>query len=197
MQSSNVMANNVRLLHDRLFKNIVSLDKLLSIQNRLFGGDYNSFENFMNMKEDTSFTFNLSNISFDSLDSSILNTMYKDGRAFSHLSELWLQDNCPMLKHVTKCKDHDFINRTNDTKYDAKTWTSNKLDFRPSNMLGKGRSFDKEVFDEKCNKLTYIVVSNINFPEIKVRFIKGCDLVQLYPKGYISTNKNELDKFFI
>ena len=197
MQSNNVMASNIKILHDKLFKNIVTLEKLKAIQNKLFNEDYNKFENFMSMKEDTSFTFKLTNINFDSLDKSILDSMFKDGRIFSHLSERWLEDNCPMLKHISGCKDHDFVNKTDDTKYDAKTWTSRKLDFRPSNMLGKGRTFDKEIFDEKCNKLTYIVVSNIDFPEIKVRFIKGSDLVQLYPKGYISTNKNELDKFFI
>jgi hypothetical protein len=52
-------------------------------------------------------------------------------------------------------------------------------------MIGVGRVFDKQKFEEKANKLIYIIVSNINFPEIKIKFVKGSDLIIKYPKGEI------------
>mgnify|MGYP001388398666 FL=1 len=196
LKSTNGMANNMINLHENSFKNLVSIDKLCDIKERLFKENFNNFENFVKLEENKTYIFKLGNISFESLDKNTLDTMFKDGRIFSHFSEHWLEDNCPILKHVTGCKDHDFVNKVNQTQYDAKTWTARKLDFRPSNMLGKGRTFDKEIFDKKCNKLTYIIISNVDFPEIKVKFIKGCDLIKLYPKGYVYTNEEELNKFF-
>ena len=61
-------------------------------------------------------------------------------------------------------------------------------------MVGKGRKFDQEVFDEKSKKLLYIIISNVNLPEIKIKFIRGVDLVVDYPKGKIPFK--DLDKFF-
>ena len=96
-----------------------------------------------------------------------------------------MEKNYP-LNHVTGCKDHDFVDRTYpDTKYDEKTFTSKGCSFVPSNMLGQGRSFNQEVFIEKSSKLIYCIVSNVNFPEIKIRFVNGPDLVAQYPKGKI------------
>ena len=111
--------------------------------------------------------------------------IFKDGRPFSHFIEKWMEKNYP-LNHVTGCKDHDFVDRTYpDTKYDEKTFTSKGCSFVPSNMLGQGRSFNQEVFNEKSSKLIYCIVSNVNFPEIKIRFVNGPDLVAQYPKGKI------------
>ena len=61
-------------------------------------------------------------------------------------------------------------------------------------MIGQGREFDQEVFEEKTKKLVFCIVSNINFPNIKVRFIKGSELLLKYPKGKISSN--DFIKFF-
>lgn len=36
--------------------------------------------------------------------------------------------------------------------------------FMPSRMIGTGRKFEKDEFEEKANKLIYCIVSNINFP---------------------------------
>ena len=111
--------------------------------------------------------------------------IFKDGRPFSHFIEKWMEKNYP-LNHVTGCKDHDFVDSTYpDTKYDEKTFTSKGCSFVPSNMLGQGRSFNQEVFNEKSSKLIYCIVSNVNFPEIKIRFVNGPDLVTQYPKGKI------------
>ena len=64
----------------------------------------------------------------------------------------------------------------------------------PSNMIGEGRKFDKEIFEEKAKKLIYIIVSNINFPEIKIKFVRGIDLIVDYPDGKIPSK--DFVKFF-
>ena len=111
--------------------------------------------------------------------------IFKDGRPFSHFIEKWIEKNYPLI-HITGCKDHDFVDRVfSETKYDEKTFTSKGCSFVPSNMLGQGRSFKAEVFKEKSSKLIYCIVSNVNFPEIKIRFINGSELDEKYPKGKI------------
>ena len=55
----------------------------------------------------------------------------------------------------------------------------------PSNMLGQGRSFVQEEFQNKTKGLVFCIVSNVNFPEIKVRFVRGSELIKKYPKGKV------------
>ena len=55
-------------------------------------------------------------------------------------------------------------------------------------MIGTGRTFNEELFKEKAQKLIYCIVSNINFPEIKIKFVKGIYLLENYPKGIIPLN---------
>ena len=61
-------------------------------------------------------------------------------------------------------------------------------------MKGQGRTFDKDVFENKTKRLVFCCVSNINFPEIKVKFIQGKDLLQQYPSGFIPLK--DFSKFF-
>ncbi len=61
-------------------------------------------------------------------------------------------------------------------------------------MIGQGRTFNEEVFNEKASKLIYIIVSNVYFPQIKVKFIKGIDLIKTYQNGIIKFKDH--DNFF-
>jgi hypothetical protein len=61
-------------------------------------------------------------------------------------------------------------------------------------MLGQGRCFNQDEFQEKTNGLVFCIVSNINFPEIKIRFVRGSDLIKKYPKGKIPFK--DYEKFF-
>jgi hypothetical protein len=129
--------------------------------------------------------FTLSNVAFDCLPPEQLAKIFNDGRVFSHLIEPWLAEKFP-ITHVTGNKEYDFIdNSDQNIKSDAKTFTAGGCNFRPSNMIGSRRKFDQTLFEEKANKLIYILVSNINFPEIRVKFISGADLIVQYPKGKI------------
>ncbi len=139
-------------------------------------------------------THQIEDYGFGNLPKVSVAEIYKDGRAFSHLIEPWLAKNYP-LEHVPGCKSYDFKDlHYTETRYDAKTFTKGGCSFCPSNMLGQGRTFDQEVFQEKTEKLIFCVVSNINFPEIKVKFIAGTTLLSLYPRGKIP--RNDFIKFF-
>jgi hypothetical protein len=131
------------------------------------------------------YTHVLKNIGFDNLSVDKVHSIFKDGRVFSHLIEPWVANEYN-LTHVTGCKGYDFIDNMNkEILIDEKTFTKRGLSFTPSNMKGQGRSFVRDVFEEKTKKLRFCCVSNINFPEIKIKFIDGTDLLKLYPNGTI------------
>jgi hypothetical protein len=140
------------------------------------------------------FIHTLTNYGFDCLPSEMVTKIFKDARVFSHFIEPWLAANYPIV-HVTGCKKFDHVDAHDATiQYDEKTFTLGGCKLMPSNMIGQGRKFDPEVFAEKAKKLIYIIVSNIAFPLIKVRFMRGSDLIVTYPKGFIPLK--DLDKFF-
>jgi hypothetical protein len=121
-----------------------------------------------------------------------MNEIFKDGRAFAHFIEAWLALNYD-FSHVKGCKKYDFID-SEGRKYDEKTFTINGCSCSPSNMKGAGRKFDQQKFDDSASNLIYVVVSNVHFPEIKVKFVKGDELMVHYPKGEIPLK--DFDKFF-
>ena len=96
-------------------------------------------------------TFNhtISNFTFGNLPEEVCKEIWKDGRPFSHFIEGWISHNYP-LTHVKGCKKYDFTDRNHpEILYDEKTFTSKGCKFCPSNMIGQGRTFDKELFEEK------------------------------------------------
>ena len=131
------------------------------------------------------FTHTIKNYTFGNLSEEICREIWKDGRPFSHFIEAWICEYYP-LTHVKGCKQYDFRDENNpEIIYDEKTFTKKGCSFCPSNMLGQGRKFDQEIFTEKTKKLIFCIVSNIEFPEIKVRFVKGDVLLEKYPSGKI------------
>jgi hypothetical protein len=146
------------------------------------------------VKYNVTFTHFIEYFSFGNIPKDIMIDTYKDGRAFSHFIEPWLAINYPLI-HITGCKQYDHININNHSiKYDQKTFTKRGCKFMPSNMIGEGRTFNKEKFEEKAKELIYIIISNVNFPEIKIKFIRGIDLIVDYPNGIIPLK--DFNKFF-
>lgn len=140
------------------------------------------------------FIHTITNVSFGELPIELVNEIFKDGRPFSHFIEKWIEKNYP-LKHIPGCKKYDFTDINHEeTKYDEKTFTKGGCKYCPSNMIGQGRVFNQKEFEEKSKKMVFCIVSNINFPEIKIRFMKGEDLIKIYPKGII--NLKDHNKFF-
>ena len=146
---------------------------------------------------DTTYTHVIENFGFGDIPISEVIEIYKDGRPFSHFIEAWLAHNYPLIRNQNKCGKYDFTDRNNENiKYDEKTFTKTKggCKFMPSNMIGEGRTFNKEIFEEKAKKLIYIIVSNIHFPVIKIKFVRGIHLMIRYPTGIIPLK--DFDKFF-
>ena len=140
------------------------------------------------------FIHTIENFSFGGLSQDTLIQIYKDGRPFSYFIEKWLSEHYP-LKHIDKCKQYDFEDiNSSEILYDEKTFTNRGCKFYPSNMIGEGRQFNQSIFEEKANKLIYIIVSNINFPEIKIKFMRGSDMIIKYPKGEIKLK--DFNEFF-
>lgn len=140
------------------------------------------------------FVHNITNISFGNLSIEIMNEIFQDGRPFSHFIEQWLAINYPII-HEKGCKSYDHKDSNNcEILYEQKTFTKLGCKFCPSNMLGEGRKFNKEIFEEKAKKLIYIIVSNIDFPEIKIKFVRGTELLKQYPTSKIPLK--DFDKFF-
>jgi hypothetical protein len=143
----------------------------------------------------TTTTHQINNYGFDNIPKEACEVILKDGRAFSYFIEPWLAGKYP-LTHVKGCKSYDFTDKKHpEILYDEKTFTKGGCRFCPSNMIGVGRKFDKGVFEEKCDKLIFCVVSNINFPVIKIRFVKGSELAAKYPKDGKIPFKDH-DEFF-
>lgn len=140
------------------------------------------------------FTHIIKDYSFGNLSKKTMCELYKDGRAFSYFIEPWLAKHYPLI-HVKKNKDHDFIDKNNpNILYDEKTFTHNGCKFCPSNMIGQGRIIDKKIFKKKTKKLIFCIVSNIEFPKIKLKFVRGKDLLSKYPNINIPISK--MNEFF-
>lgn len=150
------------------------------------------FEPIPSVELNKVFDFTIKNIGFDNLPNDTVNQIFKDGRVFSHFIEHWLASNYS-LTHIKGCKDHDFIDPNNsEIHYDQKTFTKGGCKFMPSSMIGTGRIFNQSEFEKKASKLIYCIVSNINFPEIKIIFIRGSTLIIKYPTGIIPFNQHDI-----
>lgn len=131
------------------------------------------------------FLHTISGYGFGNLLDEECKNIYKNGVPFSHFIEAWIANNYP-LTHIKGCKKYDFIdNKYAEILYDEKTFTKYGCSFCPSNMKGQGRIFDKNVFEEKSKKLIFCIVSNVDFPNIKIKFVRGAELLVTYPKGNI------------
>lgn len=136
----------------------------------------------------------IKNFTFHTLPPEVTSKLFQDGRVFSHFIEHQLAQDFG-LTHVSGCKSHDMVDPLNpEIKYEQKTFTARGCKIMPSSMIGKGRKFDKTIFAEKAAKLIYIIVSNADFPNIKIKFSAGTDMVALYPNGSIPFSDH--DKFF-
>lgn len=139
----------------------------------------------MNIEFNMTFTHTIENVAFGTLPPAILSQIFRDGRIFSHFMEHTLAQDYK-LTHVPGCKGYDLVNPSDPTiKYDQKTFTKGGCTFAPSYMKGVGRTFNKEEFNKKVKDMIYVIVSNVNFPEIKIRFVKGSELAAKYPRGEI------------
>ena len=137
-------------------------------------------------------TFTVENISFGDLNQDELAKMFTDGRLASHFLERQLEIWYPKLTFVDG-KGYDHIDEEGNL-YDQKCFTKGGLAFAPSNMIGGSRSINEEVATEHCKDITYIACDIIDFPTVRVKFVKGSDLMKEYKNFKIP--KSQREKFF-
>lgn len=138
------------------------------------------------------FKFTLKNISFDNIPTHKLIKLFKDGRHASHVLELWIETNFEDIKKID-VKNHDFID-SKDNYMEAKNFTKNGAKFMPSRMLGVGRKYIKEEADKVIKSNIYVITDINDMPTIKIKFVKGDDLLKKYPKAVIPFKLR--DEFF-
>lgn len=140
------------------------------------------------VKLNKTYVHTINNFGFDNIPKHIISELYKDGRYFSHVSEQWIEENYP-LRTIYGCQKFDFQDiKYPETFYEAKTFTKYGCNFRSSFMKGTGRVFNDNLFQIHTKNAVFCIISNVNFPEIRVKFISGVDLLKLYPSGIISYN---------
>jgi hypothetical protein len=118
-----------------------------------------------------------------------------DGRFTSHLLERQIPKWWPSLIHVKGCKAFDHKDKDSGERFDAKNLTKNGCKYMPSNMIGEGRTFDKEAFYEKAKDMNYIVCDIVDYPMVRVVFKCGSALLNQFPKGIISKVKGRKELF--
>jgi hypothetical protein len=135
----------------------------------------------MNIELDRVYIFSCS-ASFGTLSQSVVNQLFKDGRVASPFLERQLELWFPDLTFVDG-KGYDHVD-TVFQKYDAKCFTKRGAKFCPSNMLGVGRSVNEEKLWKHAVDMVYIFCDIVDFPQVRVVYKKGSDLLK-YPKGSI------------
>ena len=135
----------------------------------------------MNYELNKLYTFKMKNISFDNVSIDLLINLFKDGRHASHILELWIETNFANITRKNE-KDHDFID-DNSNYIEA---MKNKIRLiMPSRMIGVGRKYIKEEADKVINSNIYVVTDINDMPTIRMKFVKGTDLLKKYPKAVI------------
>lgn len=129
-------------------------------------------------------------VSFGDLSKTVLEEVLKDGRLASHFLERQLEVWFPELTFVN-AKGYDHIRKDSDFLYDQKCFTKGGLRFAPSSMIGAGRKIDLNEAHAHANTIDYIACDIIDFPKVRVRFVKGSDLVEKYPSCQVRPNQRE------
>jgi hypothetical protein len=142
---------------------------------------------------DKTYYFELENISFDILQESELNRMFKDGRIASKFLEIMIEKWFPDLQYVN-ARGHDHVSLTDGQKYEQKCFTKSGCRFMQSINFGGGRVFNEEKAIEHSSTMNYIICDILSFPKIRLIFKKGPDLTNQYSNCIIPLK--DLDKLF-
>ena len=145
----------------------------------------------MKIELNKTYNFDIDSVSFGNIPKERIHEFFKDGRVASFFLEEQLPHWFPELTRIEGNKDHDHVD-TRGRKYDAKNFTKGGLRFMPSNQMGAGRKFNALVAHNKANKLIYICCDIVEFPRVRVKFIKGSELIKEYPKCSVPKSKREV-----
>ena len=149
----------------------------------------------MNIEFNKIYYKEIEGFSFGELSQEQLIAIFKDGRVSCHFLQPYLNIWFPETKFVdANGYDHEWLNEDAITRLiEQKGYNQSGANYRPSSQLGIGRTpNDQEIIDFIYeNSLVYVITDNYDFPKIRIRFIEGKELLQLYPNFKISVAERE------
>lgn len=132
-------------------------------------------------------------VSLGAMSHDVVYSLFKDGRTASRILEQYLPMWFDDLTFVDQ-KGYDHVDKRGN-KYDLKGFTVRGANFRPSSMLGAGRTFDVEEFQNHAKSIDYVFSDIAEFPKVNIVFKKGADLLEKFPTGKIKrSDQKELFK---
>lgn len=143
------------------------------------------------IKTNSPYVFTISNFAFGDLDRETLISLFTDGRVASKFLErhipLWFSE----LKFVDET-GYDFVHQ-DGSKYEAKCFTKQGLNYTASKYLGVGRKLNMTEHREHAKNTKYILCDIVSFPQVRIVFHDGNYMVARYPSGAIRyAERNEL-----
>ena len=132
---------------------------------------------------------------FQDLPQELVNTMFQDGRVASKFLENQLPFWFSSLDFVD-AKGYDHVDMETNRKLDAKCFTKGGMGFAPSSMYGAGRKVVKEEAHAHADTIDYIACDVVEFPTVRVRFVKGSDLIKQYTNTGCRVPFKDRDHFF-
>jgi hypothetical protein len=140
---------------------------------------------------DKTYSFKIENVGFGCLSLEEIIDILKDGRVASHFLERMLEKWFPELEFVDG-NGYDHVNKGNQVKYDQKCFTKGGCGFAKSILVGGGRTFDLSEATKHSAEMNYILCDIVEFPEVRVVFAEGKNLLTRYPKCKIPFKDREL-----
>jgi len=147
---------------------------------------------------DTVYEFDLTGkVTFWDLPLEEVHELFRDGRTASRFLELKIPYLFYDFKYVDE-KGYDWLRQTIGKKVEGKCVTRNGCKFCPSSMVGSNRKIvpsevKKTIEDED---LDFILMDIVEFPIVRLRFVKGIDLITTHPKCDITKAAKWRKKYF-
>lgn len=125
-----------------------------------------------------------------SIPENILYDIFRDGRAIGLIIEHLVQYEFSGLTRVCGDESSAFDLIKTDfripVRIQCKTFKDDSCKLCPSKMLGKGRKFDLDGFNEYLEKIdSYLLVKNSDFPRLKILLLNKSSIV-----SYASINES-------
>lgn len=116
---------------------------------------------------------------------------FTDGRRVSFILERRIANDIIQGKIAdSESASYDVVD-SKGKKWEVRCISNKGVYFCPSNMVGKGRTFDKAGFLEKLEKIDgYILADIVQFPDIPCWIISSDDVKKWWNNGKLNTKTN-------
>tara|TARA_Y100000004_G_C8887136_1_gene400299 strand:+ start:179 stop:658 length:480 start_codon:yes stop_codon:yes gene_type:complete len=137
-----------------------------------------------------------SKVSFWDLPKEVVYELFRDGRTASRFLELKIPDLFRDFEYVDG-SGYDWLKEL-VKKVEGKCYTKGGCNFAPSKMVGSSRKVKPDEVQKHIeeNDLDYILMDIREFPVIRMRFVKGSELIKDHPNCKIGKSKKMSKKYF-